>query len=76
MINLERGAWREIAAETNPTKMMVLVRQLCISDDGECAFLRSADKRTTRKLSHRAKNFLRAHEAFLGPGELFDEPED
>jgi hypothetical protein len=39
MVDLESGAWREIAeqasAETNPAKMMILVRQLCMELDKE-----------------------------------------
>ena len=39
MINLETGAWREIAerasAEVNPAKMLVLVNELCQELDRE-----------------------------------------
>ncbi len=39
MVDLERGAWREIAeqasAETNPAKMRILVRQLCMELEKE-----------------------------------------
>jgi hypothetical protein len=39
MVDLENGDWRAIAeqasAETNPSKMMILVRQLCAELDRE-----------------------------------------
>jgi len=39
MIDLENGDWRKIAeeasAETNPSKMMILVRELCAALDRE-----------------------------------------
>jgi hypothetical protein len=39
MVDLENGDWRQIAeqasSETNPSKMMILVRQLCDALDRE-----------------------------------------
>ncbi len=46
-----------------------------ISDDGKFAVQHKDGKKTTRKLSRHAKEFLRTHEVFLVTQESFYEPE-
>jgi len=50
--------------------------RVVISDDGEFAVLHTAEKQTTRKLSHYGKEFLRTGDVVLATGESFLEPED
>ena len=51
MVDLANGEWRQIAeqasAETNPAKMMILVRQLCAELDREESMTQSYDGRSS-----------------------------